>query len=71
MGLDSQLSLANHSDSGSFLVTHALLGQDEFQRGEFSEVGRTHGIYNDLSGIFLVGGGLLVLCSSPGPPVIK
>ena len=71
IGLASQLSLANHSDSGSFLVAHAFLGQDEFQRGEFWEIGRTHGIYNDLSGILLVGGGLLVPCSLPGPPVIK
>ena len=71
IGLDSQLCLANHSDSGSFLVAHALLGQDEFQRGEFWEVGRMHGIYNDLSRILLVGGGLLVPCSLPGPPVIK
>ena len=27
----SGLSLTNHSDSGSFLVVHALLSQDEFQ----------------------------------------
>ena len=52
-------------------MAHAFLGQDEFQRGEFWEIGRTHGIYNDLSGILLVVGGLLVPCSLPGPPVIK
>ena len=28
MGLVSRLSLANHSDSESFLVAHALLSQD-------------------------------------------
>ena len=31
MGLVSGLSLANHSDSGSFLVAHASLSQDGFQ----------------------------------------
>ena len=30
MGLVSRLSLANHSDSGTFLVAHTLLNQDEF-----------------------------------------
>ena len=30
--LVSKLSLANHSDSGSFLVVHALLSQDGGQR---------------------------------------
>ena len=45
MGLVSRWSLANHSDSGSFLVTQALLNQDGFQRGGFWEVGRTCGIF--------------------------
>ena len=31
VGLISGLSLANHSDSGSFLVAHALFSQDVFQ----------------------------------------
>ena len=31
MGLDSRLSLANHSDSESFLVVHALFSQDGCQ----------------------------------------
>ena len=31
LDLLSGLSLANHSDSGSFLVVHALLSQDELQ----------------------------------------
>ena len=35
MGLVSGWSLANHSDSGSFPVVHALLSQDEPQRGGF------------------------------------
>ena len=38
-GLVSGLSLANHSDVGSFLVVHALLSQDGFQQAEFREVG--------------------------------
>ena len=41
MGRVSGLSLANHSDSGYFLVAHALLSQDGFQQGRFWEVGRT------------------------------
>ena len=38
MGLVSGLSLAYPSDSGSFLVVHALLSQDGCQRGGFWEV---------------------------------
>ena len=38
MGLVSRLSLANHSDSESFLVVHALFGQDGCQREGFWEV---------------------------------
>ena len=34
-GLVSALSLANHSDLRYFLVVHALLGQDGFQRGRW------------------------------------
>ena len=40
MGSVSGLSLANHSDSESFLVVHALLNQDECQREGFGEVVR-------------------------------
>ena len=71
MGLVSGLSLANHSDSGSFLVAHASLSQDGFQQGGFWEVGRTYGLASpfDLSRILPVGGGLLILCSLPGPCV--
>ena len=38
MGLVFGLSLANHSDSESFLVVHALFSQDGCQRGGFWEV---------------------------------
>ena len=68
MGLVSGLSLANHSDAGSFLVTHASLNQDGFQQGGFWEVERHMASPFDLSWTLLVGGGLLVLCSLPGPP---
>ena len=46
-----------------------LLRQDEFQGGGFWEVGRTYELECpfDLSQILPVGGGLLVLCSLPGP----
>ena len=40
MGLVSRLSLANHSDSESFLVVQALFSQDGCQRGGFWEVVR-------------------------------
>ena len=44
MGLASRLSLASHSDSGSFLVAHTLLSQDGFRRCGFWEVGRRSGV---------------------------
>ena len=40
MGLVSGLSLANHSDSESFLVVHALFSQEGYQREGFGEVVR-------------------------------
>ena len=69
MGLISGLSLANHSDSESFLVVHALFSQDGCQREGFWEVvGHVVSPF-DLSRTLLVGGGLL--CSLPGPPVVE
>ena len=44
MGLVYKLSLANHCDSGSFLVALTSLGQDGFQQG-FQEVDRMCGIF--------------------------
>ena len=38
MGLVSRLSLANHSDSESFLVVHTSFSQDGCQREGFWEV---------------------------------
>ena len=71
MGLVSGLSLANHSDSESFLVVHALFSQGGCQREEFWEVvGQVVSPF-DLSRTPLVVGGLLVPCSLPGPPVVK
>ena len=71
MGLVSRLSLANHSDSESFLLVHALFSQDGCQRGGFWEV-IGHVVFPfDLSRTLPVGGGLLVPCSLPGPPVVK
>ena len=71
MRLVSGLSLANHSDSESFLVVHALFSQDGCQREGFWEViGQVVSPF-DLSRTLPVGGGLLVLCSLPGPPVLK
>ena len=71
MGLVSGLSLANHSDSESFLVVHALFSQDGCQREGFWEVvGHVVSPFY-LSWTLPVGGGLLVPCSLPGPPVLK
>ena len=71
MGLISGLSLANHSDSESFLVVHTLFSQDGCQREGFWEVVGYVVSPFDLSWTLLVGGGLLVPYSLPGPPVIK
>ena len=71
MVLVSRLSLANRSDSESFLVVHTLFSQDGCQREGFWEVVRHVVSPFDLSRTLLVGGGLLVPCSLPGPPVIK
>lgn len=71
MGLVSRLSLANHFDSDSFLVVHVLFSQDGCQREGFWEVVRHVVSPFDLSQALQVGGGLLVPCSLPGPPVVK
>ena len=71
IGLVSGLSLANHSNSESFLVVHALFSQDGCQRGGFWEVVRQVVSPFDLSRNLLVSGGLLAPCSSPEPPVVK
>ena len=71
MGLVSRLSLADDSDSESFLVVHALFSQDGCQREGFREVVRHVVSPFDLSRILLVGGGLLVPCSLPGPAIVK
>ena len=71
IGLVSGLSSANHSDSESFLVVHALFSQDRCQTEGFWEVVRHVVSPFDLSQTLLVGVSLLVLCSLPGPPVVK
>ena len=69
MGLVSGLSLANHSDSESFLVVPCSAKMDarEKDSGRWSD----RWCLFDLSQTLLVGGGLLVPCSLPGPPVVK
>ena len=63
LGLASEFSLANHPDSGPFLVECILPNQYGFQWEGFWE-GRTHGLASplsfDLSWILQVGGSLLV-----------
>ena len=62
MGLVSRLSLANYSDSESFLVVHALSSQDGCQWERFWEVVEHVMSLFDLSWALPVGGGLLVPC---------
>ena len=70
-GLFSELFLANHFDSQSFLVAHALISQDGCQLERFWEVvGHVMSPF-ELSRTLLVGAGLLVPCSLPGPPIVK
>ena len=71
MGLLSGLSLTNHSDSESFLVVHTLFSQNGGWRDGFWEVVEHMVSPFDLSRTLPVGGGLLVLCSLAGPPVVK
>ena len=71
MGLVSWWSLVNHSNSESFLVAHASLSQDGCQREGFWEVDRHAVSPFHLSQTLPVGGGLLVLYSLSGSPVIK
>ena len=51
-------------------MAHASLSQDGCYQEEFWEVDG-HLLSPDLSRTLPVGGGLLVLCFLPGPPVIK
>ena len=74
MGLVSGLSLANHSDSESFLVCtpcSAKMDSALFSQRGFWDVVRHVVSPFDLSRTLPVGGGLLVLCSLPEPPVVK
>ena len=70
MGLISRLSLASYSDSEPFLVVHTLFSQDGCQRGFWEVVGHVVSPFY-LSRTLPVGGGLLVPCSLPGPPVVE
>ena len=69
--LVSGWSLANHSNSESFLVAHASFSQDGCQQEGFWEVDGHAVSPFDPSPALLVGGGLLVPYSSSGFPVIK
>ena len=70
-GISFWVVFSQWSDSESFLVVHTLLNQDECQWEGFWElVGRVVSPF-DISWSLLVGGGLLVPCSLPGPPVVK
>ena len=70
-GISFRVVFSQSSDSESFLVVQALFSQDGCQREGFWEVvGQVVSPF-DLSRTLLVGGGLLVPCFLPGPPVIK
>ena len=49
IGLVSGLSLASHSELGSFLGAHTSLSRDGFQQGESWEVGRTSALQSPIS----------------------
>ena len=71
MGVVPGFSLVNHSDSGSFLGgTHVAQSRWMPARGFWEVVGHMESPF-DISPVLPVGGGLVVICSSPGPPVIK
>ena len=71
MGSVSRWSLANHSNSESFLVAHASLSQDGCWQEGFWEVDGHAVSPFDLSRALPVGGGSLVPYSLSGSPVIK
>ena len=66
MGLVSRSSLANLSDSGCFLVAHAMLDRDGCQRGGFWEVEGHMASPFDLSQTLLIGGALWFHVPSQG-----
>ena len=70
-GISFRVVFSQPSDSESFLVVHVLFSHDGCQRAGFWEVVGHAVSALDLSGTLLVGGGLLVPCSLPGPPVVK
>ena len=71
MGLVSGWSLANHSNSESFLVAQASLSQDGCYREGFWEVDGQVVFPLDLSRTLHAGGSLLVPYSLSGSPAIK
>ena len=71
MGFVSGLSLAHHSNSGSFLVVRGSRRMVSNEKDSGRLVGHTDWRLLspfDLSQILPIGGGLLVPCSLPGPP---
>ena len=70
-GISFRVALANHSNSESFLVAHALLSQDGCYREGFWEVDGHAVSPLDLSRTLPAGGGLLVPYSLSGSPAIK
>ena len=71
MGLVSVWSLADHSNSESFLVAHTSLSQAGCKQEGFWEVDGHVVSPFELSRTLPVGGGLLVPYSLSGPPVLK
>ena len=74
MGLVSRLSLANHSDSGFFLVIHHSGKMDPSEKDSGRLVGHMDWRLLspfDLSQILPVGGSLLIPRSLPGAPVVR
>ena len=70
-GIRFWVVFSQSSDSESFLVVQALFSQDGRWREGFWEVVRHVVSPFDLSQTLPVDGALLVLCSLPGPSVVK
>ena len=71
MGLVLMLSLADHSNLGSFLVATCCSAKMDSNQEDSGRLVEHIASPFDLSRILPVGGGLLVLCSSLGPLVLK
>ena len=69
-GISFWVVFSSHSDSESFMVVPTLFSHDGYHWGFWEMVGHVVSPF-DLSPTLAGGGGLLVQCSLPGPPVLN